>query len=450
MTELPERKMTGTPGLDPISTKRRQIAMLAREAPQLAFTTLSHHIDMDWMKEAFRRTRKDGATGVDGQTAEEYAATLEENLGSLLERMKSGQYRAPPVRRVHIPKGDGKTRPLGIPTFEDKVLQQAVKMVLEPIYEQDFHAFSWGFRPRKSAHEALESFRDQMMAMRGGWVLEVDISKFFDTLVHEQLQELMRKRVRDGVLLRLIGKWLNAGVMEDERVTRTETGTPQGGVISPLLANVYLHEVLDEWFVKEVLPRLKGRAFLVRYADDFVIGFALEEDARKVMEVLPKRFGKYGLTIHPEKTKLVPFRPPGKGRDGEPPPGSFDLLGFNHHWELSRKKNWVIKRKTAKGRFKRGLEALKDWCRKVMHRPIREQHKTLTQKLRGHYGYYGITGNAETLDRFRHAVKRVWRTALARRSQKRLSWERFDTLMKLFPLPPAIAVHSIYRRAAKP
>jgi len=416
----------------------------------MAFTTLAHHIDLDWMKEAFERTRKDGATGVDGQSAEQYAANLEGNLRSLVERAKSGQYRAPPVRRVHIPKGDGKTRPLGIPTFEDKVLQQAVKMVLEPIYEQDFHAFSWGFRPQKSAHGALESFWKQMMSMGGGWVLEVDISRFFDTLDHGHLQELMRKRVRDGVLLRLIGKWLNAGVMEDERVTHSETGTPQGGVISPLLANVYLHEVLDEWFVKEVLPRLKGRAFLVRYADDFVIGFALEQDARRVMEVLPKRFGKYGLTIHPEKTKLVPFRPRGKGREDEPPPGNFDLLGFNHHWELSRKGRWVIKRRTAKGRFKRGLQALKDWCRKVMHRPIKEQHAELTKKLKGHYGYYGITGNAEALDRFRHAVKRVWKSALARRSQKGMTWEAFSRLEGIFPLPPAIAVHSIYRRAANP
>lgn len=438
--------MTRTPGLEPISTKQRQIAKLAREAPQMAFTTLSHHIDINWMKEAFQRTRKGGATGVDGQSAQEYATRLGENLRSLVERAKSGQYRAPPVRRVHIPKADGKTRPLGIPTFEDKVLQQAAKMAIEPIYEQDFHAFSHGFRPQKSAHGALESFREQMMTMGGGWVLEVDISKFFDTLDHTHLREILSKRVRDGVLLRLIGKWLKAGAMEDGCVTHSETGTPQGGVISPLLANVYLHEVLDEWFVREVLPRLGGRAFLVRYADDFVIGFTREEDARRVMDVLPKRFGKYGLTIHPEKTRLVRFRPPRK--DGDEPPGSFDLLGFTHYWALSRKGRWVIKRKTAKGRFKRGLKEIAAWMRKVMHRPVREQHRTLKQKLQGHYGYYGITGNAENLDRFRHEVKDRWKAALARRSQKGLTWKRFSKIMKLFPLPPAIAVHSIYRRRA--
>ncbi len=449
MTELPEGKMTGTPGLDHISTKRRQIAMLAREAPELAFTTLSHHLDMDWMKEAFRRTRKDGATGIDGQTAEEYAAQLEENLGSLLERVKSGQYRAPPVRRVHIPKSDGTTRPLGIPTFEDKVLQQAVKMVLEPIYEQDFHAFSHGFRPRKSAHEALASFWKQSMDMGGGWVLEVDISKFFDTLNHGQLQELMRKRVRDGVLLKLIGKWLKAGVMEDGCVTHSDAGTPQGGVISPLLANVYLHEALDEWFLQEVLPRLKGRAFLVRYADDFVIGFTREQDARRVMEVLPKRFGKYGLTIHPEKTRLVRFRPQKKHTDDESP-GSFDLLGFTHFWGRSRKGLWVIKRKTAKGRFKRGLKAIATWCHEAKHRPVKEQHRILWQKLKGHFAYYGITGNALWLDRFRNQVRRTWRKALARRSQTGMPWERFAKLEIRFPLPPAIAVHSVLRRVAKP
>src|SRR3954466_15333714 len=350
----PEGKMTGTPSPETISTRRRRIAELARRSPQAAFTTLAHHIDIDWLFEAYRRTRKDGAVGVDGQTAADYAVDLEGNLRSLLDRAKSGSYRAPPVRRGHIPKGTGsETRPIGIQTFEDKVLQRAVVMVLEAIYEQDFLDCSYGFRPGRSAHQALDAVWQQTMGNGGGWVVEVDIRKFFDTLDHAHLRDLLRQRIRDGVLLRLIGKWLNAGVLEDGHVTSPSAGTPQGGVISPLLANIYLHYVLDVWFEQAVKPRLQGRAFLIRYADDFVSGFAREEDARRVLDVLPKRFGKYGLTLHPEKTRLVAFRPPsrcsGTGPGVAPPPGTFDLLGFTHYWGRSRAGKSVAKRRTAAG-----------------------------------------------------------------------------------------------------
>ena len=271
-----------------ISTKLQRIAKLAHDAPELAFTTLAHHLDLAWMREAYERTRKDGATGVDGRSGQQYAEPLEDNLRSLLGRVKSGTYRAPPVRRVHIPKGDGtQVRPIGIPTFEDKVLQRAVAMLLEAIYEEDFAPFSYGFRPRRSAHQALEALRDGIMAMSGGWVVEVDIRKFFDSVPRAQVQQVVRRRVGDGVLLRLIGKWLNAGVLEAGELSYPAAGTPQGGVISPLLANVYLHEVVDQWFVHEVKPRLKGRAHLVRYADDMVFVFEREQDARRVFEVLP-------------------------------------------------------------------------------------------------------------------------------------------------------------------
>ncbi len=318
--------MAEIPSSDTVSPKLERIAKLAKQAPQMAFTSLSHHIDTDWLREAFRRTRKGGATGVDGQSAEEYATNLEGNLASLLDRAKSGTYRAPPVRRVHIPKGDGsKTRPIGIPTFEDKVLERAVAMVLGALYEQDFLDCSYGFRPGRSAHDALEAIQHQLVCMAGGWVLELDIKAYFDTVVHEHLREMLRRRVRDGVLLRLIGKWLNAGVMEDGFLSYLEAGTPQGGVVSPLLANIYLHEVLDVWFEQDVRPRLQGRAFLVRYADDAVIVFAREDDARRVLAVLPERMGKYGLSLHPDKTRLVEFRRPdrllpseggGSGRSG--------------------------------------------------------------------------------------------------------------------------------------
>lgn len=257
------------------------------------------------------------------------------------------------------------------------------------------------------------------------------------------------------MLLRLIGKWLNAGVMEDGSLTHPDSGTPQGGVISPLLANAYLHEVVDRWFEDEVKPRLKGRAFLVRYADDLVIGFACEEDARRVMDVLPKRFGRYGLALHPEKTRSVHFRPPRGNGQGVPPAGgggsgSFDLLGFTHYWAKSRRGLWVIKQRTAKGRFSRALKRVAEWCRLVRHRPIDEQHHDLSRKLRGHYGYYGITGNSAALGRFRYEVGKVWRKWLARRSQRKRSWDHFNRLLERFPLPAAIAVHSTLRSAAKP
>jgi group II intron reverse transcriptase/maturase len=446
--------MQGTPSPDTISTRRQRIATLAKQSPGTAFTSLAHHIDIEWLHEAYRRTRKDGATGVDGQSAGEYASNLEANLQSLLDRAKSGTYRAPPVRRVHIPKGDGKsTRPLGIPTFEDKVLQRAVAMVLEAVYEQDFLACSYGFRPGRSAHQALQATWKQAMGMTGGWVLDVDIRKFFDTFDRRVLLDLLQQRVRDGVLLRLVSKWLHAGVSEDGAVTHPDAGTPQGGVISPLLANVYLHEVLDVWFAREVVPRLKGRASLIRYADDFVIIFSSERDARRVLEVLPKRFARYGLALHPEKTRLVPFCRPDAPPDlgGEEGPGTFDFLGFTHYWARSRKGNWVVARKTAKSRLRRAIVTISQWCRRAMHLPVEEQHKTLSQELRGHYAYYGITGNARALYGLWMEVERRWRTWLHRRSQRaRMTWARFRHLKQRFPLPRPVVVHSVYRLAANP
>jgi group II intron reverse transcriptase/maturase len=408
----------------------------------MGFTSLNHHIDLEWLHEAYERTRKDGAVGVDGQTAEGYAANLQENLQSLLDRAKTGTYKAPPVRRVHIPKGTGdETRPIGIPTFEDKVLQRAVAMVLEAIYEQDFYDGSYGFRPGRSAHQALQSLWDQTMRMGGGWILDVDIRKFFDTLDHAHLRALLQHRVRDGVLLRLIGKWLNAGVLENGNLSYPDAGTPQGGVISPALSNVFLHYVLDVWFEQTVEPGLKGRAFLIRYADDFVMGFTNEEDARRVLDVLPKRFGKYGLTLHPDKTRLVPFqRPPRRtgekdsGRSSQP--GTFDLLGFTHYWGLSLKGNWVVKRKTAKSRLTRALRTVAQWCRINRHQPIAEQHQTLSQKLRGHFAYYGIVGNSKSLSRFRYEVTWIWRKWLSRRRRRGgYTWPQFNRLLERYPLP---------------
>jgi len=449
--------MTGTPNPATVSTRLQRIAKLARELPGVALRTLAQYIDIEFLREAYRRTRKDGAVGVDRQTAEQYAEDLESNLQSLLDRAKSGTYRAPPVRRVHIPKGDGvQRRPIGIPTFEDKILQRAFTMVLEAVYEQECLDCSYGFRPARSAHHALEVLREGLRAMGGGWVLEVDIRSFFDTLDHGQLRMILCKRVQDGVLLRLIGKWLHAGVMEDGAVTYPDSGTPQGGVVSPVLANIFLHEVLDTWFENAVKPRLKGRAFLVRYADDVTVVCSQEEDARRVWAVLPKRCHRYGLTLHPEKTRLIAFRRPSgvaraADRGATARPESFDTLGFTHYWTRSLRGYWVIKRKTARDRLSRSLRAVARWCRQYRHAPVVWQHAVLCRKLRGHYGYCGLTGNSVAITRFRHGVRAIWRKWLNRRGGRSpMPWPRFVHLEDRYPLPAAIALHSAYRHAANP
>ena len=440
--------MTGTLGREVISTRQRKIAELARREPKLTLTTLAHHLDEGWMREAYRRVRKDAAAGVDGVTAAQYEADLEANLSSLLEGLKSGRYRAPALRRVHLAKpGTSKTRPIGIPTLEDKVLQRAVLMALEPVYEQDFAECSYGFRPGRGAHRALDALWRGLREFEGGWVIDLDIEDFFGSVDWGHLRRFLDQRVRDGVIRRAIGKWLNAGVMEAGEVRHPQRGTPQGGVISPLLSNVYLHEVLDEWFEHEVRPRLRGRAFEVRYADDAVLVFEREDDARRVLEVLAKRLAKYGLRLHPDKTRLVDCRSPSQAQRGGSPRGrSFAMLGFTHFWGRSRKGRWVVKRKTAKERFSRALKAIDQWCRAHRHERVAQQCAALSRKVRGHYAYYGITGNVRALQRFLYETERRWRKWLNRRSWRaRMTWERFDRMRKTYPLPPARVVHSVYR-----
>lgn len=407
--------------------------------------SLSHHMDLEWFKEAYHRTRKDGAVGVDGQNAQDYAEHLEENLRSLLDRAKSGSYRASAVKRKHIPKdAKGKeTRPIGIPTFEDKVLQRAVVMALEPVYEQDFLNCSYGFRPGRSAHQAIGTLREGLMAMGGGYVIDMDIRKYFDTIDHGRIQEIVRQRVRDGVLLRLIGKWLNAGVMEENSMIYPESGVPQGGVVSPILSNIYLNEVLDSWFEEVVKVHLHGKAFMVRFADDAVLVFERRDDAERVMAVLPKRFEKYGLKLHPEKTRLLSFKRPGRGGSESHEPETFNFLGFTHFWAKSRRGYWVIKRKTARDRLSRSLRRLNQWLRKVRHRPIAEQHTVLCSKVRGHIQYYGITGNSDATSRLVYCARRCWHKWLGRRSHaSHRSWDWFNALSKRFPLPVPKTIHS--------
>ncbi len=436
-----------------VSTKRQRIAELAGKYQEEPLSSLHHHLDERWLEEAWGKLKRKSAPGVDGQTVRGYADNLRTNLKGLLDRVKAGTYYAPPVRRVHIPKGDGKeTRPIGVPTTEDKVLQRSIVMMLEPIYEEEFYDFSYGFRPGRGAHEALEAVRTGIMDGKVQWIVEVDIRKFFDNVNHGKLREMLDQRVKDGKVRKLIDQWLAAGVMEAREITYNEEGTPQGGIISPLLSNIFLHEVLDKWYVEIVKPRLKGRSFLIRYADDFVMGFEAKGDADRVLGVLGKRLEKYGLSVNEGKTRMVYFgRPSRNPQSKQPERGTFDFLGFTHYWGRTQQGTNVVRKKTAKGRMARAIGAIGKWCRENRHRPLEEQQKALAQKLQGHFGYYGVTGNGSSLHRFREEVRRVWKKWLGRRTRRRdsMSWEKFDRLWRdHYPLPKVKIIHSIFR--AKP
>jgi RNA-directed DNA polymerase len=430
-----------------VSTKQERIAKLARERPDVAFSSLNHYVDYEWVEHAYRCTRKDGALGVDGQSATDYAKDLHGNLTRLIDRLKSGSYRAPPVRRHFIPKPDGSQRGLGIPSFEDKVAQRAVLMLLEPIYEQVFADCSYGFRPGRNAHQALQVLRRVIANQGRRWALDVDVRKYFASIRHAALRELLARRVTDGVVRRLIDKWLKAGVLEEGMVHYPDNGTPEGGVISPLLANIYLHYVLDEWYGEALAPRLRGPSTLVRYADDFVMLFVHEEDARRALEVLRLRMGKYGLQLHPDKTRIVDLRAPWHNRppdagDDSRLPTSFDFLGFTHVWGRSRWGMLAIRQYTAKDRLARSVRAINVWCKRMRHWPLRDQWQRLCRMLRGHYGYFGISSNIDRLKAVHRAAYRLWRKWLSRRTRgAAMPWVRFLRLLERFPLPSPQIIH---------
>jgi group II intron reverse transcriptase/maturase len=333
-----------------------------------------------------------------------------------------------------------------VPTFEDKVAQRAIAMVLEAVYEQDFLPCSYGFRPGRSAHQALRQL-SSVMVHGQRWVLDVDVRKYFDSIPHVHLREILDQRVTDGVVRRMIDKWLNAGVLEAGNLHLATEGTPQGGVISPALSNIFLHHVLDKWFEDVVRPRVRGKATLVRFADDFVMTFETYHDAKRVMDVLGKRLGRFGLALHPGKTHFIDFRPQ---RHGGTPPDckaqSFDFLGFTHSWVKSRKGKDVVRQTTAKSRFVRSLAAVKAWCRANRHRPVPEQRAWLSAALNGHYAYYGVTGNIRRLQEYRYHIERIWHKWLARRTRGRsLTWARFHALLQRHPLPLARIIHRYTR-----
>lgn len=436
--------MEGTLRSETVSTKLQRIAEQAVRYPDMVFTTLVHLIDVELLEHSYKLTRKDAAPGLDGVTAKEYGKALIPNLQNLHKRLKEGKYFAPPVKRIWLDKGDGKKRPIGISEFEDKIVQRSATMLLEAVYEQDFYDFSHGFRKNRSAHKALSQLRNHLKKMGITRIVDADISGFFDNIDRGWMMRILKKRVNDGGLLRLIGKWLNAGVMDGKELIFPDRGTPQGGVISPMLANIFLHHVLDEWFEKEVKPRMKGRCFLIRFSDDFIIGVELETDAGRVMKVLPKRFGRFGLSIHPEKTKLVKFKKPDKNERTCKENDIVDFLGFTHYWSQSRQGYWVVKKRTTGKRLKGTIKSLWRWCKINRHEALIKQHATLCRKLRGYYQYYGVTCNFRAIERVYLSLLRAWRYWLSRRCQKGyINFDRLEKLLGKYELPKPRIIHTI-------
>ena len=428
-----------------MSTKRKWIADLAEKYTDEPIISVHHVLDEAWMREAYRRVRKNGASGVDGQTAGMYAENLADNLRSLLSRLKSGEYVAPAVKRVYIPKNTaGDMRPLGVPTFEDKIAQQAIQMLLEPIFEAQFYNCSWGYRRKRSAHQALQSLRNHIMDEGGRWIIDADIKSFFTTLDHEVLRTFLSERITDGVIRKLIDKWLKAGILDGKNLSFPESGSPQGGILSPLLSNIYLHHVLDKWFETEVKPRLQGPASLTRYCDDFVIVFSRYSDAKRVYNVLGKRLQRFHLELHPEKTKIVDFNFQGRAQKkrAQERALSFTFLGFIHLWGRSRRGKAHVLQLTAKKSFANGLAKVTQYCKRFRHKPLPDQWNKLCQMVRGHYAYFGITGNSRRLRNYVHQVARIWRKALSRRTRNgHINWDKFRQILARYPMPKPRVVH---------
>jgi group II intron reverse transcriptase/maturase len=420
-----------------MSTELDRIAELAKQDRKRQFTSIAHLLTFGRLYGAFESLRKSASAGVDGVGYRQYEETATERIEELHARLKGGTYRAQPLRRAYIPKESGERRPIAIPALDDKIVQKATVDLLNAIYEQDFLDCSYGFRPGRGAHDALDEIGRVICRNSVTYVLEADIRGYFDAIAREHLMEMLERRVRDGSILRLIGKWINVGVIDQGKLLITQTGTGQGQVISPLLANIYLHYVLDEWFEQQVKPRLKGAAWEIRYCDDFILCFQYREDAERVLEVLPKRFGKYGLTLHPDKTRLVAFgrhaqaEAEKQGKKAE----TFDFLGFTHVCATSRRGRFTIHVRTIAKGLRRGVKRISEWCQKHRHDDVETQCAELNQKLRGHYAYYGRPTNFSGVWKFYRCVRRIWRQWLSRRTRgKAMSWTTFAQLLNRYPL----------------
>ncbi len=418
-----------------------KVAERAQRDPDGRLRSLAHHLDEYALERAYRRLRAGAAVGIDGVTKEQYGERLHKNLRDLHQRLKQHRYRHQPLLRVYLPKGDGRTRPIGISALEDKIVQGALHELLEEVYEPLFVEGSYGFRRGRNAHDAIRALLRAVD--KGGkvrWILEADIASYFDSIDRKQLMAMLGERIADRSLLRLIGKCLHVGVIDGEAYSEPDVGTPQGSVLSPLLGNLYLHYVLDAWVEQDVKPRMQGEVVLIRYADDFVLGFEKQSDAERFLSVLGKRLDRFGLRLHRDKTRLLPFgRPPrGGGRGKVSGSGTFDFLGFTWYWRRTRRGGWYAALKTRNGRLRRAIRSVQDYCRRHRHAPVAVQHRALMVRLRGHYNYFGVHGNGRSLEVLAFHTRRAWHKWLCRRSQQAyIPWERFNDLLRDFPLPKA-------------
>ncbi len=447
-----------TQGRTSVSIGMQGVREAARKRPQVRFNALLHHITVDLLRDSFYELKRKAAPGVDGMTWQQYEDGLEGRLADLHERVHRGTYRAQPSRRTYIPKGDGKLRPLGIAALEDKIVQQALVSVLNAIYEEDFLGFSYGFRPRRGTHHALDALYVGITERKINWVLDADIRSFFDTIEHGWLMKFLEHRIADQRVLRLIRKWLRAGVMEEGIWSKTELGTPQGAVVSPLLANVYLHYVLDLWVQQWRGRHARGDVIVVRYADDFVMGFQYREEAERFLRELTERMGKFGLRLHPDKTRLIEFgrfAAANRKQRGQGKPETFDFLGFTHICTTTRKgKSFTIKRKTMAKRLCRKLKEVKQTLMRRRHEPIPELGKWLRSVVQGFMNYHAVPGNFASIKAFRTQVARVWFRALRRRGQRHnLLWSRFRHVVdrwlpkgRILHLYPAARFHAIHSK----
>ena len=450
---LDEGTADRTQGRNKLPSRLVRVNEAAKRSRQTRFTALLHHVDVEALERAFRRLRRKAAPGRDGMTVEVYEAELAANLRRLCDSVHSGSYRPQPVRRTYIPKADGGKRALGILALEDKIVQGAIAEVLSAVYEADFLDCSYGFRPGRSAHQALRTVHDAIITERVNWVFEADIRKFFDSVDHVWLMRMVEHRIADPRILWLIRQWLAAGVLEDGVYAETVEGTPQGAGISPLLANIFLHYALDLWIAQRVRREVSGRMRLVRYADDFLITCERHLDAERLATALAERLAKFGLRLHEGKTRLIEFgrfAAASRRRRGIGRPETFDFLGFTHYCGKTREGRFMVHRKTQRGRLVRKLKELREEMKRRMHTRVRDQQIWLSRVLRGHYAYYGITGNSFGISRFRHQLLRSWCMVLRRRSQRhRISWERFQVLLRALPMPLPRLVH-IWRGPAAP
>jgi len=429
-------------------TKLALVSRRARQDPKFQFTSLAHLLNAEFLRGCYRSLGKDKACGIDGRSWREYGENLDGNLADLVDRLKARKYKPLPAKRVYIPKNDKETRPLGLPAIEDKIVQKGIARILEAIYEADFMDCSYGFRPRRSCHQALKAVNDTIMFKPVNHIIEGDIKGFFDNVSHDWMMKFLQVRIRDSSLLLLIRRFLKAGYMESGKLIRTEDGTPQGGNLSPMLANIFLHYVLDLWFVKRVQRGIRGQCYLVRYADDFICMVQHRHSANELESMLRERFTEFGLSLHPQKTGTISFgrfERQNARRDNRRA-NTFDFLGFTHYCGRNRKGKFLLGRRTSGKKFRKACAQINEWLRQIRIIRIKDWWPVLAAKLRGHYNYYGVSGNSRMIANFGYrAIRAVYKWLNRRSDRKSRNWKQLNAYLAHYPLPLARIVHNIYQ-----